>query len=174
MLTVIQAGKPVRVLVALAYRLVLGPADALRWSAVVEKAKALGKVVTELSANQSTEPGRQKQQTCCGETQHLPSDHQVPESSSLGGRKPLLWTHKRVHPFIYEENSTPWVVSTQTSPVTTSDSCHGNHGFTYPVFISQLRWRPFFLSDLSCFGGSEETAEHLTCTAVSPLRLPCR
>lgn len=90
MLALIQAGKVESVLVALADGLVLGPADAPRWSAVVEKAEALGKVATELAENQSTAAGRQEKQICCGETQHLPSDHQVAESSSLGGRKALL------------------------------------------------------------------------------------
>lgn len=92
MLTLIQAGKTVHVLVALAYRLVLGPADAPRWSGVVEKVKALGKVVTELPENQSTKPGHQKKQTCCGETQHLPLDHQAPASSSPDGEKPAVNT----------------------------------------------------------------------------------
>lgn len=110
--TVIQAGKTVHVLVALAYRLVLGPADIPRWSTVVEKVKALGKVGADLSENQSTEPGRQKKQTCCGETQHLPSNHQMPErtsssSSSLDVKTPLPWTQKRLDPFIYDENSSP-------------------------------------------------------------------
>lgn len=104
----IQAGKTVRVPVALAYGLVLGPIDATWWSVVVEKVTALGKVVTELSENQPTKTGRQqKKQTRREETQHLPSDHQVAESSSPGGQKPLLLTHKRLDPFIRDENSNP-------------------------------------------------------------------
>lgn len=107
MLAVIQASKTVSVLVALAYRLVLGPTDATWRSVVVEKVTALGKVVAELSENQPAKTGRQQKQTCCEEMQHLPSDPQVPESSSLGGREPLLLTHKRLDSFIRDENSNP-------------------------------------------------------------------
>lgn len=127
MLAVIQAGKTVRVLVALAYRLVLGPADATRRSVVVEKVTALGKVVAELSENQPAKTGRQQKQTRREETQHLPSDAQVPESSSLGGRKPLLLSHKRLDSLIRDENSNPV-------------------GGFYPNFpcymVRQLSWKP--------------------------------
>lgn len=151
MLTVIQAGKTVHVLVALAYRLVLGPADAPRWSAVVEKVKALGKVVTELSENQSTEPSSQKKQFCCGETQHLPSDHRVAESSSLDGKK-LKHRNVWVLLYIYDENSS-----------------HVS-GF-YPNFpcqkfmVRQLSWKPGL--HISCFHLSAEV-ETVFLTSLVP------
>lgn len=78
----IQAGKTVHVLVALAYRLVLRSAEAPGGSGVVEEIEALGKVSTELCENQPTKTGRQEKQSWHGERQHLPSNHQA-ESSSL-------------------------------------------------------------------------------------------
>lgn len=57
MLTVIQAGKAVLVVVLLAYWLVSCCTDTLRWSFIVEEIKALGEVITDLSKDQSTKPG---------------------------------------------------------------------------------------------------------------------
>lgn len=78
----------VRVLVALAYRLVLGSAEAPGGSGVVEEAKALGEVSAELPENQPTKTGHQEKQSWRGERQHLPPNHQA-ESSSLRTQKRL-------------------------------------------------------------------------------------
>lgn len=156
-LAVIQAGKTVRVPVALAYRLVLGPTDATWWSVVVEKVTALGKVVTELSENQSTKTGRQQKQTRREETQHLPSDHQVAESSSLGGQKPLLLTHTRLDPFIRDENSNPV-------------------GGFYPNFpcymVRQLSWKPRLHISCSHLSAEVETIFSHIFSAVAAVWKP--
>ena len=57
MLTVIQAGKVVLVLVALAYWLVSRSRNTARWGFIVEEIEALGKVVADLSEDQSAKPG---------------------------------------------------------------------------------------------------------------------
>ena len=56
-LTVIQAGKVVLVLVALAYWLVSRCRDTGWWGFIVEEIEALGKIVADLSEDQSTKPG---------------------------------------------------------------------------------------------------------------------
>lgn len=75
MLTVIQAGKMILVFVALAYRLVSCCIDTRWWAFFVEEVKALGEVVTDLSKDGSTKPGQEKEQSSCGELQHLPLRH---------------------------------------------------------------------------------------------------
>lgn len=72
----IQAGEAVRVLVPLAYRLVLRSAEAPGRGAVVEKTTAIAKVSTELSEDQPAKTGRQEKQSWRGERQHLISNHQ--------------------------------------------------------------------------------------------------
>lgn len=63
-LTVIEAGKAVLVLVALAYRLVLCSLETPRRNFIVEEVRAMGEVLADLSDYKTTKPGQNEEQGC--------------------------------------------------------------------------------------------------------------
>lgn len=82
MLAVIQAGEAVLVFVALAYWLVFCSIDTLWWSTVIEEIEATGKVFADLSKDQETEPGQEKEQSSHCDLQHLPLRHPEKQQES--------------------------------------------------------------------------------------------
>lgn len=62
--TVVQAGKVISVLVALTNRLVFCTNNPPRGSFIVEEIEAGGEVLADLSHDQTTKPGQEKEQDC--------------------------------------------------------------------------------------------------------------
>lgn len=83
MLTAIQAGKAISVLVALAYWLILCFLKTPWRSSVVEEVKALTEVVADLSDSQTTKPGQEEEQGCCAGRQGVPLRHSVEQTGQM-------------------------------------------------------------------------------------------
>lgn len=83
MLTAIQAGKVISILVALAYWLILCSLKTPWRSAVIEEVKALTEVLADLSDGQTTKPGQEEEQGCYGGRQGVPLRHPVDQTGQM-------------------------------------------------------------------------------------------